>query len=100
MNYMRNQPAPDDGPEHERCDRCHDSTYPIVACRDGEDICESCEQKAQEEEENAPEHPLRETLELVEGYLSQRADVDDGVPDEAMRLLVQVRASLAQLGMP
>jgi hypothetical protein len=37
---------------------------------------------------------LRNTLEEVEAYLDNRADVDDGVPNEAMRLLVEVRTAL------
>jgi hypothetical protein len=33
-------------------------------------------------------------LQEVEEFLDQRADVDDGIPNDAMRLLVEVREVL------
>lgn len=41
---------------------------------------------------------LLTALREVETYLEDRADVDDGIPDEAMRLLVEVRAAIANAG--
>jgi len=35
-------------------------------------------------------------LREVEEYLDDRADVDDGIPDHAMRLLVEVRATITK----
>lgn len=32
----------------------------------------------------------------VEDYLDDRADVDDGIPNDAMRLLVEVREAIAK----
>ena len=37
---------------------------------------------------------MRAALEEVEEYLDDRADADDGRPNDAMRLLVEVRAAL------
>ena len=39
---------------------------------------------------------MLETLLEVEEYLNDRADVDDGIPDAAMRLLVEVKAAIAK----
>ena len=36
------------------------------------------------------------TLREVESYLDGRADVDDGIPDDAMRLLVEVREVISK----
>ncbi len=33
-------------------------------------------------------------LHEIESFLDNRADVDDGIPNEAMRLLVELRAAL------
>ncbi len=38
--------------------------------------------------------PILEVLGDVQEYLDNRADVDDGIPNEAMRLLVEVRAAI------
>ena len=37
--------------------------------------------------------PLLAILREVEEYLDDRADVDDGIPNAAMRLLVDVKAA-------
>ena len=39
---------------------------------------------------------MLEALREVEEYLDDRADVDDGIPDAAMRLLVEVKAVIAK----
>ena len=36
------------------------------------------------------------TLREVESYLDDRADVDDGIPNDAMRLLVEVREVISK----
>ena len=36
-------------------------------------------------------------LHEVEEYLDNRADVDDGIPNDAMRCLVEVRAAIAKV---
>ena len=44
----------------------------------------------------APE--MAEVLIEIEDYLDDRADADDGIPNDAMRLLTDVRAILAKAG--
>ena len=41
---------------------------------------------------------MRDVLVEIEDYLDDRADADNGIPNDAMRLLTEVRAILARSG--
>ena len=63
------------------------------------DVCTVWNDKNRHKAKLIAEAPaMRDVLVEIEDYLDDRADADNGIPNDAMRLLTEIRAILARAG--